>query len=261
MTTHQAPNQPIDLIVFDCDGTLTALEGAVYLAALKGQKEAVAQLTERAMQQGIMHQGMFDARLALIQPNLQDMAQLTQAYHDARTPNIDEVCKLLMKLDKTIWVASAGFQPSVGAFAEQLGIPKTHAHAVSLNFDSQGQFVNLPENQDFCRLDGKKTLLHQARPQFKRIAMIGDGANDFACADATDHFIGFGGHYPRPQFRQHCQHYVECPDARVLLPLLLTLTETQALDPQDKTLYAQGLKLIEQQQAVHFSAHWAPLSA
>lgn len=259
MPTHQPPHQPFDLIVWDCDGTLSALEGVVHLAAQKGQKAKVAALTENAMQHGVMDESLFHARLDLIRPNWQDMQDLVDVYDANRTPYIAEVCQLLMQLGKTLWVASAGFQPSVGGFAERLGMPADNVHALQLTFDNDGAFVSMPPHQPFCKVDGKSTLLHTARQDFQRIAMIGDGANDFACAAAADRFVGFGGHYRRPNLRAHCQHYVEHADACLFLPLLLTEAEALTLQKPQKILYDRGLNKIQQAHAVYFNPAWTPM--
>ena len=262
MKDFQPPSHPIDLIVFDCDGTLSALEGIDFLAGLKGHGQQVTELTNAAMTHGFMGADIFKQRLELVQPSISDMHQLATAYFEHRTPSIIEVCGLLQRLGKTIWVASAGMQPSIGLFSERLGIPATHSYALELNYDQHGNYLNLPGNQPFCQLAGKTTLLKAARKHFNTIAMIGDGANDVSCISSCDRFIGFGGHHPRESIKKSCQHYVLTSNSLCLLPLLLTEQEAGALDKEAQQLFQQGLVLAQQQEHLFYQPDWqSPLTS
>ena len=59
------------LIVFDCDSTLSSIEGIDELARVKGQSifEQVAELTHAAMNGEVPLDEVFSRRLAIIQPD------------------------------------------------------------------------------------------------------------------------------------------------------------------------------------------------
>ncbi len=62
--------KPYDGVVFDCDATLSALEGIDQLAALAGVADAVSALTHRAMNGEVPLEAVYGERLALIRATL-----------------------------------------------------------------------------------------------------------------------------------------------------------------------------------------------
>ena len=75
-----------DGIAFDCDATLSALEGIDQLAALAGVAEQVSALTHRAMNGEIPLDAIYGERLALIRPRERDLATIAQQYLDRTVP-------------------------------------------------------------------------------------------------------------------------------------------------------------------------------
>ena len=61
---------PYGTVVFDCDSTLSAIEGVDELGAITGVgREAIAALTERAMLGAIPLEQVYGARQALLEPD------------------------------------------------------------------------------------------------------------------------------------------------------------------------------------------------
>ncbi|TAK75879.1 MAG: phosphoserine phosphatase, partial [Gammaproteobacteria bacterium] len=57
------PQAPIPAIVFDCDGTLSMIEGIDELAKHNGVSEAVQALTAEAMEKTGLHPDLYRQRL------------------------------------------------------------------------------------------------------------------------------------------------------------------------------------------------------
>jgi phosphoserine phosphatase len=60
-------------IIFDCDSTLTTIEGIDWLAKRKGKEAEVQVLTAQAMDGRIEFEQVFAKRLALIRPERKDL--------------------------------------------------------------------------------------------------------------------------------------------------------------------------------------------
>ena len=85
--------KPYDGVVFDCDATLSALEGIDQLAALAGVAAQVSALTHRAMNGEVPLEAVYGERLALIRPRQRDLANIAQQYLDRTVSGAKETRK------------------------------------------------------------------------------------------------------------------------------------------------------------------------
>ena len=69
-----------DTVIFDCDSTLTHVEGIDELARLKGKSAEVAALTRRAMDGEVPLQDVYGARLAMLNPTRAELAAVAAQY-------------------------------------------------------------------------------------------------------------------------------------------------------------------------------------
>ena len=67
---------PFQLVIFDCDSTLSAIEGVDELASLHGVGDEVRRLTADAMQGLLRLEDVYGRRLDLIRPNAQSLQWL-----------------------------------------------------------------------------------------------------------------------------------------------------------------------------------------
>lgn len=236
---------PLDAVFFDCDGTLSQIEGINYLAALNDQSDEVDRLTEIAMSKKGLSLALYEARLSLVRPTVAQMQQLADAYFNYRTHDLDAVIRVLQGLGKAVYIISAGNNPAVTQFAERLGVSSTHVITVDLQFDEAGEYVDFDRQSPLVTQEGKGIIMTALRYQhhYHQIALVGDGMNDVSALDVVDHFVGYGHHYYREQVARLCEHYVQAPSMFAVLTLLLTADEHAALkDPQHPCyLAAKGL--------------------
>lgn len=204
-------------IIFDCDGTLSQLEGINVLAAWQGAANAVSVLTEEAMGKTGMSPDLFSRRLDLVKPTRQQLIDLGEAYYDKRAVDLDQVFTVLRERDYTIYVVSAGMNPSVKLFADKLGVAPGNVFAVDLQFTEQGNYLDFDRHSPLTQLGGKQVIVGKIKAQHDYLAYIGDGMNDVRAAHLADCFVGYGGVFYREHIKSQCVHYIETPS---MLPLL-----------------------------------------
>src|SRR5260221_13876307 len=76
-----------DLIFFDCDSTLSAIEGVDELARLKGKEGRVGLLTQKAMDGDLDLADVYGKRLRAIRPTRGQLAAIEQMYWDTMVPD------------------------------------------------------------------------------------------------------------------------------------------------------------------------------
>src|SRR5574341_1281298 len=129
------PPKSFRIIFFDCDSTLTTIEGIDELARLKGQYDHIADLTRRAMEGEIKLEEVFAARLDLLRPTRADLRRIAQAYRDTVVPCAKETIAALRAAGCAVHIVSGGLLPAVQEFARSLGLPARQVHAVPVEFD------------------------------------------------------------------------------------------------------------------------------
>ncbi len=237
---------PIDAVLFDCDGTLSCLEGIDELARMNGVGEQVEKLTAQAMGKTGINPDLYQRRLELVQPTLAQMHQLGQLYFTERTPDIVEVIQVLQALGKEIYILSAGFYLAISLFASLLNIRQENIFAVDTYFDAAGKFIDFDHNSPLTMPDGKKLIANQLKQQHTHLLHVGDGLNDYATYEVVSRFIGYGGAFFHQKLAARCEYYINSPSMAALLPLCLTETELHQLTDVQLQLYKKGLKLINE---------------
>lgn len=237
---------PIDAVVFDCDGTLSFIEGIDELAERNGVGEPVALLTEKAMSETGITPDLYEKRMSMVKPSRGQLIQLGLHYFLNRTPDSLEVIEVLKALNKTIYVLSAGLNPAVKIFAALLGVSEDNVYAVDTRFENQGDYQGYNDSSPLTKKDGKRTIMQQLRPKHSQILLAGDGMNDREALDFIDRFVGYGGAFYREKVAALCDFYIRCCSLTPLLPLILTESERDQLLPAARLLYDRGLKWIEE---------------
>jgi phosphoserine phosphatase len=246
MQTSWRTSIPFEAIVFDCDSTLSAIEGITVLAELNGVYQAVHELTEQAMSSvGVSH-SLYKQRLDLVRPRLQQMQAVAHAYWQHLTLDTAEVIRCLHRLGKSVYVSSAGLLPPVIAFAAQLNIPAEHVYAVPVYFDEKGDYVSFDPNSWLVEQNGKSKVVAELREKHQTIVHIGDGMNDVEAAKVVDRFVGYGGACFRQTIADLSDFYITSASMSPLLPLLLTEKEVLGLDDTSQAVFAKGYELLQQ---------------
>lgn len=214
-----------DAFVFDCDGTLTSIEGIVWLAKLNHCEAEIESLTEHAMSSGGINNALYKQRLEKIQPTKKQCIDVGKAYIQHLTQDIEIVIQTLQKLNKSIYIASAGIYESVAYLANHLNIPATNVSAVPLYFNNTGEYENFDHQHLMTKSHGKAAFIHALKQKHQHICAIGDGANDLSMIDEADLFVGFGGNFYRESIKKACLNYIETKSIKPLLSLTLSPKE------------------------------------
>lgn len=239
-------SNPISAIVFDCDSTLSSIEGIDFLAKNNGVGEAVKFLTSEAMGKTGLNSSIYQQRLDLVTPRREQVYALGHQYFAHRVPDIIDVINLLKRLKKEVYLVSSGVNPAVKMFGEMLQIPPENVYAVDLRFDQQGNFLDFERSSPLINNDGKRTILQQLKNTHANIIHIGDGLNDIVTLDLVTRFIGYGGVAYRKNIADLCQYYINTISFTPLIPLTLTQDETLSLLPDELVLYQKGLAAIDE---------------
>ena len=232
---------PLTAIIFDCDSTLSTIEGIDELAKENHVGKEVEKLTFEAMSVSGMNPGLYQKRLELIRPSKKQVIALGKTYFNHLTPDTIPVIQLLQQLNKSIYIVSAGVNPAITIFGELLQIPKNNIYAVDLEFDRENNFQNYDKHSLLVHHDGKCRIVSQIKKQHEKIAFIGDGLTDLDTQTYVTRFIGFGGAVYREKIAKQSQFYINTPSLASLLPLILTEKEVTQLNSISRKLYEQGL--------------------
>ncbi len=236
---------PINAIIFDCDGTLSKIEGIDELAANNNTTPIVQQLTQDAMGKTGMTIDIYGKRLELVNPSRDNVITLGNAYIKHHSPDVLDVIAALKSLNKPIYIISAGIFEAVAIFAKWLGIEESHVYAVKVSFDNKGQYLGFDQKSPLVNRNGKRLIINLLSKHYSRMGYIGDGLNDYEVYDLVARFIGYGGAYYRPNIAERCEFYVKTASLAPILPLLLTHEEYEKLAPVYQTLYNKGTSVIK----------------
>jgi len=250
-----------DLIFFDCDSTLSAIEGIDELARLKGKGWRVSVLTERAMNGELDLAGVYGKRLQAIRPTRGQVNAIVERYQQTLVPDAQALLDALQFLGKTVFIISGGLAEPVRGLGQRLGIPAERIRAVELEYDRlAGEWWRYHEAQtqhNQAWLDyqvgpltvssGKPVMVSElAGDRPGRRLMIGDGVSDLATREVVDLFVGYGGVAARDAVREHADAFIHCPSLAPLLPLAAGPAGWQRLrGTAHQALFEKGLQLAQ----------------
>ena len=217
-------NPAPDGVVFDCDATLSALEGIDELAARAGVAEQVSALTHRAMNGDIPLEAIYGERLALIRPPRAALATIARRYQESIVPGARETIAALQVRGIRTAIVSGGLLDAVLPLAATVGVAAADTFAVRLQYDADGNYQHYIESP-LTTAAGKAAIIAAWKRQhgLKHIVMVGDGMSDVAARapDAAERIIGYGGVVERAAVRAAADQYSTAHDLRDLLPLIL----------------------------------------
>jgi phosphoserine phosphatase len=233
-------NRPAALVVFDCDSTLTAVEGIDELAA--GHRAQVQALTDAAMRGDVPLEAVYGRRLELIRPARERLDALAGQYVRALVPDAAAVVSALRGAGVDVRIMSGGLRPAVLAVAEAVGIPAEAVAAVDVVFDDDGAYAGFDEASPLARSHGKLELLRQWRSEVSGpVVLVGDGATDAEAAEAADVFVAYAGVVQRPAVVVAADAVVRT--ASLAPVLVVALGGVRPADPTAAALFDRGLAL------------------
>jgi phosphoserine phosphatase len=210
-----------DIIIFDCDSTLTAIEGIDELARQAGVYDQLAPLTRKAMAGETRLDDIYRQRLELIKPSRGDVEWLGHYYVENVVADARTVIDALALAGKEIHIVSGGILRAVSILADHLNISRQYIHAVDVSHTTTGDYAGYEEASPLCRNDGKKIVCNQIVGEKSGAVIIGDGMTDLEAAGDRVQFIGFGGVIRRPAVEAMASDYISDASLISLLPRLL----------------------------------------
>ncbi len=218
---------PFERVVFDCDSTLSRVEGVEQLASTPELRARVEELTNQAMSGTVPVESVFGERLAAIAPRQLDVVRIGQRYIETAVPGAREIISALHALDKEVRIVSGGLRLPVVAFAVWLGLRDELVDAVQIWFDKNGLYRDFDRNSPLTRNGGKREVLE--RLPKKRTVFICDGITDAEAAGAAEGFVCFGGVAYRPEVAARADAVVREAHLGALLPVLCSEEELDRL--------------------------------
>ncbi len=202
------------LVLFDCDSTLSAIEGIDELGRLRGPKvfQEIEGMTNAAMNGGTPMEAIFARRLDIIQPTASELASIGQKYIETVEPTALRTIQTLQQKGWTVIIVSGGFTQAIVPLAKYLGVARVEA--VNLKFKPDGSYAGFDETCSTARSRGKNQVAQKLRKelQAQRIVMVGDGASDLEVKGDADQFIGFGRYVARPKVVAGADQFIDALD-------------------------------------------------
>jgi phosphoserine phosphatase len=214
-----------DAICFDCDSTLTSIEGIDELARSAGCEAEIASLTAAAMNGDILLEEIYAKRLDLVRPDRAALAWLAERYVDEMVSGAAETIATLRRHGKAVYVVTSGLLQAVAEFARTLGFVLSEVHAVNVHFDAAGAYQGFDTGSPLCRSDGKAIICRRIAATHGNVAMVGDGVTDLAARAGGAYVVGYGGVADREAMLQEADCYIAAPSLTATLPALLTEEE------------------------------------
>jgi phosphoserine phosphatase len=249
-----------DLIFFDCDSTLSTIEGIDELARFKGKEQRVSVLTQKAMDGDLDLQDVYGKRLQAIRPTRGQLKAIEERYWETL---VREVVAALAHLGKQVFIISGGLAEPVRGFGKRLGVPAERVRAVELEYNElSGEWwrYHEPQSQNgqvYMDYEAGPLTISSGKPAIirelaggtpGRRMMIGDGASDLATRDVVDMFVGFGGVVARQKVKDEAEVFVQVNSLAPILPLACGLYGyIKALGTPHQAVFDRGLRMMREQ--------------
>ena len=204
-----------DVICFDCDSTLSKIEGIDELAKRVGLGDELVQLTDSAMNGDVALEAIYAKRLNLIKPSRADIEWLSKLYISELVDGVEVVFKQLAQHNKSVHIISGGLLPAILPLAKILHVPESNIHAVDIYFDNNGQYLGYDTASPLTKNGGKAVIIESLESH--NVVMVGDGQTDLEAQKAGAKVIGFGGVIARDAVRNKADFFVEEYDFRKIL--------------------------------------------
>lgn len=257
---------PYKHVFFDCDSTLTAVEGIDILAEMAGKKWRVEILTNAAMDGKLDLADVYAKRLQAIRPTREQIREIRRIYKRHIVEDAREVIAALQALDHQVYIISGGLAEPVAEFGVHLGVPRAHIRAVNVDYNvlcgrwweeppvdteapESGSYLDHEEGA-LTISDGKahivQELLGESELTSDRTLLIGDGSSDLLAGKAVDLFVGFGGVVERTRVRQEAPVFLHTPSLAPLLVLAAGPAAAHRLQNTPHTAtFEKGYQLIQ----------------
>jgi phosphoserine phosphatase len=236
------PIRRASLVVFDCDSTLSAVEGIDVLAEAEAAGE-VAVLTAAAMRGELPLDAVYGRRLERVRPDRAALAGLGRTYVDTLVDDAAGVVAALRAERIAVRIVSGGLLPAVRVLARHLGLTDADVAAVDVRFDAAGRYTGYETDSPLARAGGKTDVLSAWRRALAPLHFIGDGATDLEASGAVDLFVAYAGVVERPAVTAGADIVLRARSLAPVLPLALAGHPPTAAGA--RALFEKGLALLD----------------
>ena len=209
-----------DGVIFDCDSTLSSIEGIDELAAIKHCGGEIAALTNQAMNGEVPLEAVYRKRLDLIRPARRDLEKIAERYLATPTPGAAETIARLKTAAISVAIVSGGLREAIVPLARALDVAENNVFAVALDFDAEDHYRGIHPTP-LTTATGKRRVVADWKVDngLGRVYLIGDGMSDVAArgADGADIVIGYGGVVRRETVEKAADFFYSGHDLRGIL--------------------------------------------
>jgi len=235
-------------VIFDCDSTLSAIEGIEYIS--RAHQSEVERLTAAAMNGDVPLEAVYGKRLELVRPGRDVIQELGNAYIDALMEDAREVVDALRQERIQVRVLSGGLLPGVLALTRALNVEDEAVAAVPIHFDARGAYAGFDEASPLARSGGKLDVVSAWRRTLPGpIMLVGDGITDAEARPAVDVFVAFAGVVARKTVTDQADYVIRTASLAPVLPLALGRPPRGR---QARMTYEKGLALLQQRGSERF---------
>ena len=226
-------------VIFDCDSTLTGIEGIDELASYPDTRQQVADLTRSAMDGKVNLETVYGERLEILQPTRGAVRALRSRYRKHVVEDAVALIQALQVLGHEVYIVSGGLFDPVREFGMHLGVAPEHIRAVEVEYDTlsgnwwQGQgpwreAYLAVQHSVLTESDGKARVIRELlQNQTGRSLLVGDGVSDLLASREVDLFAGFGGVICRDRVASESKVFIQ---SQSIAPVLLLAAGTAALE-------------------------------
>jgi phosphoserine phosphatase len=218
-------DKTFNAVCFDCDSTLSRIEGIDELASRAGLESQIAPLTAAAMEGTLTLDAVYAKRLSVVRPDRTALSWLGERYVEEMVSGAKETVDTLHRLGKAVYIVSGGLLPAIEKLSQSLGFPCDRTYAVDVNFEPDGAYRDFDWQSPLTRADGKAEVCKLIAARHGTIALVGDGATDLAARAGGAYIVGFGGVVRREAVVRDADVFVAGPDLTAVLDAVLTKAE------------------------------------
>lgn len=227
-------------VIFDCDSTLSEIEGIDELAG--PFKSEIERLTDAAMRGELPLEAVYGRRLAIIRPTRAQLERVGAQYVERLVAGARETVSALQEAGVEVRIVSGGLRPAVLHVARALGIEARLTFAVDIAFDERGEYAGFDEESPLARQGGKASLIGTWGELPRPAMLVGDGATDLEARAVVDRFVAFAGVAAREQVIAAADDVIRTPSLLPVLPL--AFGDDVPRESGIRQLVQQGLALL-----------------
>lgn len=195
-------------VVIDVDSTLCGIEGIDILAHRRGEGVGarIAVLTDRAMRGEVELESVYGERLAIVRPTENDIAALADEYRESLAPGAAEAIAAMRRAGARLFLISGGVRQAIAPLARALGFADQDVFAVSISFDTKGNYESYDRSSPLATQRGKPEVVERLiadRRLIRPILAVGDGATDVPLRSIADTFAAYVGFARRTSVVAH----------------------------------------------------------